>query len=148
VTLYAFGNSATVEGEPLAVVSRGALSSAQEEQVRDSTQVYGMVFNMPDVELMGYGDGSALKARVLHFILELRNTAGLDGLEVPPYTLIKKWYDKIADAPDHVDEIEKGVALERKLKYVGGLGEPEQKPGTKDWWIAGLNFEAVFITRH
>lgn len=144
MTMLQFLQSLRYSDGSSVLVSRGALSSEEEDLAVASSHPYIMLFGLPDATVGRFHGGGKEMATLLDVVLEQRPVAG----RVPDIAEIERLYHQVGNAPLHVDELMTGVPLVARLEYVGGLGRPEQKHGTKDWLIAGLSFEARFFTNY
>jgi hypothetical protein len=140
VTPLAYLQSLRYSDGTSVLVSRGALSTEEEEIAKASPHPYLLLFGLPDATAGRFHGGGKEMVSTLDMVLEQRPVAG----RVPDIAEIERLYHLVGDAPLRVDELMPGVPLVALLEYVGGLGRPEQKHGTKDWLIAGLSFEARF----
>lgn len=144
MTALAYLQSLRYSDDSSILVSRGALSTEEENLAVASPYPYLLLFGLPDATVGRFFGGGKEMVTVLDVVLEQRPVAG----QVPDIAEIERLYHLVGDAPLHVTELMPGVPLVARLEYVGGLGRPEQKHGTKDWLVAGLSFEAKFQTNY
>lgn len=145
MTLLGFLQSLKYSDGSSVLVSRGALSSEEEGLAAASRHPYLMLFGLPDATAGRFFGGGKEMVTVLDVVLEQRPT--MPG-QVPDIVEIERLYLLVGDAPLRLDELMTGVPLVARLEYVGGLGRPEQKHGTKDWLTSGLSFQATFQTNY